>query len=58
MEEKERSEMLREGKTLSSSFLVKRIEYKQRRRGVSFIRVLDNNQLDYVFIEAPQNLEN
>ena len=57
MEDRERLQMLREGKTLTSSFLIKRLEYKQRSRGVSFIRMLDNNHLDYVFIEAPRIIE-
>ena len=53
----ERLEMLKAGKTLTSSYLIKKIE-KKYGKGVSFVRKLKSNYLDYVFISVPKNLDN
>lgn len=56
MSEQERLQMLREGKTLTSSFLVKQLVNANRKDGVYFARVLNSNRIDYVFIEKPKFL--
>jgi len=51
-----RLEMLREGKTLTSSLLIKKIA-KKATGGVSFIRLGAYNTLEYVYIKTPKNLD-
>jgi hypothetical protein len=52
----DRLKMLREGKTLTSSFLIKKMARKAT-GGVSFIRLGPSNYLEYVYISKPKNLD-
>jgi len=52
----DRLKMLAEGKTLTSSPLIKKMARKTV-GGVSFVKLGVSNSLEYVYIKTPRNLE-
>ncbi len=53
----DRLKMLSEGKTLTSSTLIKKLA-KKTVGGISFIRLGPSNYLEYIFISIPKDLDN
>ena len=53
----DRLKMLSEGKTLTSSTLIKKLARKTV-NGVSFVRLGSSNYLEYIFINTPKDLDN
>ena len=46
--------MLAEGKTLTSSFLIKKAA-REAKGGVAFVRVGSGKRLEYIFLPKPKN---